>query len=109
MVAIRYDRRIQFFRKAKLDNGFTSAAGDFAAFGDELWGAKDAIKDAERYAAMQASAQVTARFVVPYTAFAASITRGDRLQCEGDTFDITGIKEIGRRARLEITGGAVVS
>ena len=107
MARIRYDRRLQFLRRARVDDGFTSAAGAFVDLGAPLWGARDDVSDGERYAAAQVSAQVTARFVVPWTDFTASIGTGDRIRCEGVTYDISGIKEQGRRARREITANAV--
>jgi head-tail adaptor len=51
-------------------------------------------------------ANITTRFVVRYSAFSAGITPVDRLTCEGQEFDIVGIKQIGRRDFLEITAAA---
>lgn len=43
------------------------------------------------------------RFQVRYSAFTAGIRETDRLTCEGRTYAILGIKELGRRVGLELT------
>lgn len=105
---MKYDRPIQFMRKAAGDDGFTADAGVFAAYGDPLWASRTDISDGEKYAAAQVSAHATARFVVPWSDLTAEITPKDQIACEGITYDISGIKEIGRRARREITANAQV-
>ena len=105
---VKYDRAIQFLRKAAGDDGFTSDAGAFQPFGDPIWAGRTDISDGEKYAAAQVSAHATARFVVPWSDLTAQITPKDQIACEGVTYDISGIKEVGRRARREITANAQV-
>jgi hypothetical protein len=51
-------------------------------------------------------ANITTRFRVRWSTFTAGITPKDRLICEGVEYDITGIKDIGRREFREITAAA---
>lgn len=99
------DRRVQFRRKSLADNGL--AQGEvWRDFGARVWARKRDVSDSERMRAAEVQAMLTTRFVVRWSCFAAGITPKDRLVCEGREFDITGIKEIGRRAFLEISAAA---
>ncbi len=51
-------------------------------------------------------ATVTSRLRLRWSAFAADITPLDRVICEGRDYNITGVKEIGRRKAIEITASA---
>lgn len=99
------DRRIQFRRAGIGDDGL-SASEAWADYGSPVWASKADISDGERWRAGEVAAHVTTRFQVRWSLFTAGITPKDRLVCEGRTYDITGIKEIGRRERIEITTAA---
>lgn len=71
-----------------------------------MWVAKRDVSDAERFAAGSTRAVITTRFQARWTAFTASIDTADRLECEGRVYEIIGVKEIGRRQLVEITGKA---
>lgn len=101
------DRRVQFRRAAASDDGF-SQVETWADIGAEVWAAKTDISDGEKWRAQAVAASITTRFVVRYSGFSASITPKDRLVCEGREYEISGIKEIGRRDRLEMTAAARV-
>lgn len=111
MVGLRYggggalDRRIQFQRATLSDDGL-SRVETWANFGDPVPASRNDISDGERWRAGEVQAHVSTRFVVRFSAFTASISPKDRLICEGETFDISGIKQVGRRNRLEITAAA---
>lgn len=64
------------------------------------------VSDAERARAGETLAQVRIRFTVRYSSQVSSIDPRDRLAFEGRTFDINGVKEVGRRQYLEITATA---
>lgn len=102
------DRRVQFERAQVVDNGLTRVE-KFAAFGPVIWAEKVEVSDAERIKASQVQATITARFKVRYGAFTSGLTSRDRLVCEGRTYELFGLKEVGRREWLEFTAGAVVS
>lgn len=108
MTAGALDHRLQFLRGAASDDGMSAAVLSFANHGAPVWGSRRDVSDGERWQAGAMQAQVTARFVVRWSAFAAAITPKDRVRCEGDTYEIAGIKVIGRREFVEITASARV-
>jgi SPP1 family predicted phage head-tail adaptor len=104
----RLDRRVTVLRAGLIDDGFGLSQGPFEAVG-ELWAQRRDVSDAEKFAAGRLQATVTTRFTVRNTGFARTVTAGDRLLCEGDEFNIVGIKQTEHRGTyLEIsavTGG----
>ena len=107
MHAGRRDRSVQF-RRATLAHDGLSSAETWADHGSPQWASKRDVSDGERYRAGEVAASLTARFQVRYSIFTAGITPKDRLECEGRTYNIVGIKEIGRREGLEITAAVRV-
>jgi head-tail adaptor len=87
------------------DDGF-STVETWANHGTPVWASKTDISDGERFRAGEVAAHITSRFQVTHSKFTAALTPKDRLVCEGRTFDIVGIKQIGRRVMLEITAAA---
>lgn len=103
----KLDRRVQFERFTTTDNGFEEVKA-WAAHGQPVWASKTPLSDRERWMADQKQAVTMARFVLRYSDFTADLTVKDRLICDGLTYGIEGIKEIGRRRGFEITGAARV-
>ncbi|MDZ7906333.1 MAG: phage head closure protein [Cypionkella sp.] len=103
---VKLDRRIQFRRATLTDDGF-SRVEVFTDHGAPVWASKQDVSDGERFRASEVSAMITTRFKVRWSAFSADITPADALICEGQTYNITGIKEVGRRTVLEITAAAL--
>jgi len=101
----RYDRRAQLRRFEEYDDGF-GMAYRWANHGDPVWAQLTHVSDSEKWQAAQVQAVVTARIRLRWSAFAADITPLDRIICEGLDYNITGIKEIGRRKAIEITASA---
>jgi SPP1 family predicted phage head-tail adaptor len=99
------DRRLQFRRATITDDGLAKSE-TWADHGSPVWAAKADVSDGERWRAGEVAAHITTRFRVRWSLFTAGITPKDRLACEGRSYDITGIKEIGRREGLEITAAA---
>ena len=64
------------------------------------------IRDGERLAAAEVAATITTRFRVLWSAQYSDVNPADRLVCDGRTFDIWGVKEIGFHEGLEITAAA---
>lgn len=102
------DRRVHFRRATLSDDGFTAGAETWADHGSAVWASKKDVSDGERWRAGEVGAQITTRFVVRSSTFTRALTPKDRLTCEGQEFDISGIKEIGRLHWLEITASARV-
>ncbi len=102
----RLDRRIQFRRFTLVDDGF-SQVETWVDHGTLVWAQKTDVSDGERWRASEVQAQVTTRFLVRWSAFAADITPKDRIVCDGLEYNIAGVKEgDGRRQWLEITAAA---
>lgn len=105
-MAAALDRRLRFERAVQTDTGLATETTGWAEIAT-LWGSRKDISDGERFRAAEVQAHVTTRFVVRWSRLAATITPADRMICEGQVFDIAGIKQIGaRREALEITAAA---
>ncbi|NPD15748.1 head-tail adaptor protein [Xinfangfangia sp. D13-10-4-6] len=111
MKAGEFNRRVQFQRGTLVDDGLqahlrwnkTDPSQD--NHGAPRWAARKDVSDAERAQAGWIEATVVSRFTVRSSEFTRGLTAKDRLICGGLTFDIQGIKEIGR-SELEITATA---
>lgn len=100
------DRRVTFER-ATQTAGALGTTLSWGAHGGVVWAARRDISDGERWRAGEVGAAISTRFIVRWNSFTRGLTPADRLACEGVTYDITGIKEIGPRRRfLEITASA---
>ena len=103
------DHRVQFWRAGRatglVDDGL-QARETWAPHGLPVWASRRDISDAERWQSGQMNAEITTRFVIRGSAFACEITPRDRLACGGVTYDIAGVKVIGRREWVEITARA---
>ena len=106
MEAGALDHRIEFRRSTLTDDGFGQVQAAPSAIGT-VWASKQDISDGERFRAGMTSADITTRFQVRWSPFAATIVPGDSIRCDGRNYSIVGIKEMGRRIGLEITTSAV--
>ena len=103
---MKLDRRVQFERYTATDDGF-GVVEAWSAHGSPVPAAKKDVSDGEKWRAGEVAAHITARFTVRWSAFTAALTPKDRLTCEGRSYDISGIKEVGARRRwLEIAAAA---
>lgn len=107
MSAGKLDRRIQFRRYTTSDDGF-SQVETWGDHGTPVSASKKDISDGERISAGEVSATLTSRFTVRSSVFTRDLNAKDRVVYSGNTFNIFGIKEIGRNNMLEITAGAKV-
>jgi SPP1 family predicted phage head-tail adaptor len=64
-----------------------------------VWAEKIPVRGSERYAAMQTVAEVDTRFKIRYR---TDVSPLDRVVCNGITYDVLGVLEIGRREGWEI-------
>ncbi|MCT4610973.1 MAG: head-tail adaptor protein [Pelagimonas sp.] len=99
------DRRIQILRFH--ETGVPSLGGpkgEWRAFGPVIFAQRRDVSDGERLSAGAWGNSLVTRFVIRATAFGRSIVRMDRINHEGATYEIDGIKEVpGVRGFLEIT------
>ncbi len=108
MQAGKLDRRLRF---EQATSSTASASGEPTLTWSELatvWGSKEPLSGREATQAQQLVARIDTRFRVRYSAALAVVTPTAtfRLVCDGRTYDITAVTEIGRREGLEILAGA---
>ena len=107
MKGVNLDRRVQFLRAGMIDDGYQTRPGPYEPHGVAVWASKRDISDRERFEQATVQSQAETRFQVRWSGFTADITSKDRLICEGQTYAIIGLKEIGRRVGIEITAARV--
>jgi SPP1 family predicted phage head-tail adaptor len=94
----RLDRRLTLQRRTLIENDYGEAVETWTDLAT-VWAEKIPVRGAERYAAMQTVAEVDCKFRIRYR---RGVTPLDRVVCEGITYDVQGVLEIGRREGLEI-------
>ena len=105
MLAGRLDRRITILRAtvaADIFNEQVETWGTLAV----VWAHAAPVMDAERQRAGETLASKSYRFTIRYSSDIADIDPRDRVTFDGRTYDVQGVKEIGRREGLEITATA---
>jgi SPP1 family predicted phage head-tail adaptor len=102
MHAGEFDHRITIMRATMTANAYNEQIPTWTAYA-ELWAKRIDATAGESIRAAQISAQITAHFVVRWSAESATITARDRVTLEGGlNYDITGVRELQRNAYLEI-------
>lgn len=71
-----------------------------------VWAEWTPASDGEQLRAAEVGAVISGRFRVLRSSDVADLSPKDRLQFDGRTYDITGVKELGFREGLEITCAA---
>jgi SPP1 family predicted phage head-tail adaptor len=100
------DRRVTLMRAVTTLDAFNQDVAGFTRLA-EAWAERTAVSDGERVRAQQVGASVTHRFKLRWSRAAAGITPKDQLVCEGVTYQVSAVKELGRREGLEITASAL--
>ena len=101
----KLDRRVQFQRATQSDDGY-SMVDTWADHGSPVWASRTGVSDGEKTRGGTVQAAIMARFVVRSSAFSRAVTPKDGMTCDGLEWNITGIKQIGRKDRLEISATA---
>lgn len=78
--------------------GFTTLA--------TVWASVEYTSDVEKVRAAQVGATVSVRFQIRYSNAVKGIDAKDRVIYQDKTFDIVGVKELGRREGIEISAVA---
>lgn len=68
-----------------------------------VWASKRDVSDSERVASAEVSAEIGTRFQIRWDSSWADLNPKDRVVHDGRTYDIVGVKELGRREGLEIS------
>ena len=106
MTAGKMDRRITLQRATATDDGFSTTGSLTWSDIATVWAEVEQIKDGERWRAGAVEATVTHRFRIRYSSVVAYLGPSDRVLYQGREFNISAVKEIGRREKLEITASA---
>lgn len=105
MLAGELDRRITIQRYGityNEDNEPVEGFSDLAT----VWASAQYASDGERVRAAEVGATITIRFQIRYSSTVASVNPKDRVLYDGKVFDISAVKELGRREGLEISAAA---
>lgn len=108
MSAGKMDRKIRLLRfgvGSPATNEFNEPVGAWGELA-AVWAEYTPVSDGERWRAGEVMAQITARFRIYWSSAVSDLNPKDRLEFDGDTFEIHGVKEVGRRKYLEITAAA---
>lgn len=99
------DRPLTIRRNTPTTDDF---GGEVDAWSDlaEVWASKEDVSDGERARAQQVGASITTRFQIPALEGGDRPSVKDHVVCEGLTYQVVGVKEIGRRAGWEISAVA---
>jgi SPP1 family predicted phage head-tail adaptor len=106
MTAGKMDRRITLQRATATDDGFSTAGSLTWSDIAKVWAEVEQIKDGERWRAGAVEATVTHRFRIRYSSAWEDLGAEDRVIYQGREFNISGVKELGRREKMEITASA---
>lgn len=101
------DRRITIRRNTPTTDDFGQEVPGWADLAT-VWASKQDVRDSERFTAAATGASLTTRFQIRWSSALADLSPEDQLVCEGRTYSISAVKEIGRRVGLEITAAARV-
>lgn len=100
----KLDRRIEFERFTATLNDFGEEVQSWSSY-TIVWASRSDVLDSEKYSAGQVNATQMSRFVVRSSIKSRSINPTDRINYDGDFWDIHGVKETkeGRKRFLEFT------
>lgn len=71
-----------------------------------VWASVVPVSDGERMRAGETLGSKQSRFTIRYSSTVANVDPKDRIVFDGKTYDVNGVKEVGRREYLEITATA---
>lgn len=105
MDAGKLDRQITLQPRLLTKNDFNEDVETWP-YGLTVWASYEPVKDGERLRAAEVAATITARFQIRWSPDVTGLSETDRLSFDGRSFDVVGVKEIGRRDGLEISAAA---
>jgi SPP1 family predicted phage head-tail adaptor len=99
------DRRIRLKRRKPGENELGEPVDLWFTMAT-VWAHVAPVNDGERWRAGETLAAKLCRFTIRYSSTVASLDPRDRIEYDGRTWDINGVKEMKRREKLEITATA---
>jgi SPP1 family predicted phage head-tail adaptor len=99
------DDRIVIQRATTVPDGFNNPVETWSTLAT-VWSKAGPVSDGERWKAGQTLANETIRFTIRWANWVSGVNPRDRILYEGRTFDIQGVKDIGRKGYREITATA---
>lgn len=95
------DRRVALKRKT-ITRGEGNAPIEAWTTIATVWASRRDVTDIERLRADEIGAVLTTRFQIRYSPTVSDLSPADRLTCEGRTYNIEGVLQLGRDEGLEI-------
>ncbi len=108
MQAGKLDRRLTLRRNTPTTDEFGGEVPNWSDLAT-VWASKQDVSDGERVRAQQVGASITTRFQFRSLDGGARPSVKDQAVCEGVAYEITAVKEIGRREGWEISAVAQVA
>jgi SPP1 family predicted phage head-tail adaptor len=105
MHAGQLDRRITILRATVAADAFNEQVQTWEDIAT-VWAHAAPVMDAEKQRAGETLASKSYRFTIRYSSDVADVDPRDRVTFDGRTYDVQGVKQIGRREGLEITATA---
>jgi len=99
------DRRIVLKRRKTGTNEFGEPLDEWTMLAT-VWASVIPVSDGERWRAGETLAAKLCRFTIRYSSKVAVLDPRDQIEYDGRTWDIQGVKEMGRRQMIEITAAA---
>lgn len=103
--AASLDRRLLLRKRVVTPNSLNEEVETFTDLA-RVWTSRMDVSDAEKVRAQQVGAEITTRFQIRWASAWASLNPKDRCVCEDREYEITAVKELGRRVGMEITACA---
>jgi SPP1 family predicted phage head-tail adaptor len=99
------DRRIVLQRSVDSTNAFNEPVRAWTTLAT-VWASYEPVSDGEKARAGETTSDIMARFKVRRSTVVVSLDTRDQVIFDGRIWDITGVKELGRREGLEISAAA---
>lgn len=99
------DRRLVLLQRQITKGALNSDVETWFDFAT-VWAGYKPVSDSERLRSAEVAAVIEARFQIRWSTTVASLNPTFRLRFDGREWDIVAVKEIGRRAGLEISASA---
>jgi SPP1 family predicted phage head-tail adaptor len=101
MSAGKLDRRITIRRATVTAGAFNEPVENWSDL-VTVWAGRRDASASESYRAQEVGAEISVRFTIRWSSETADVGPRDRLICEGHSYNITAVRDVGRREWREI-------